>query len=247
MSGPILLTLVLVFGIAVVEPRSAAIAAAAVPYLENALGAGENRQHLQGYVVDGWYAPALVGAARTAPKDWSLENIAGYLKTSANASASGPMAKAIMHSTSHLTMADLRAVAVYLKDQPGSGESEPASAIAANGPRGQAGRAIYDDQCSGCHTKDATGIARLFPALTGKASLQTSHPDTIIRMIVEGTRVAATRDAPTMPAFHRKLSDHEVAAVITHIRNAWGNASPAVSADSVKRRAARRAVAGRLD
>jgi hypothetical protein len=84
-----------VFGIAVVEPRSAAIAAAGAAIPRNALGAGENSQHLQGCVVDGWYAPALVGAARTAPKDWSLENIAEYLKTSANASATGPMAKAI--------------------------------------------------------------------------------------------------------------------------------------------------------
>jgi mono/diheme cytochrome c family protein len=34
----------------------------------------------------------------------------------------------------------------------------------------QAGQAIYDDQCSGCHAKDATGNARLFPALKGKVS-----------------------------------------------------------------------------
>jgi mono/diheme cytochrome c family protein len=64
--------------------------------------------------------------------------------------------------------ADLRAV--YLRDQPGSGECEPASPTAANGPRMQAGQAIYDDQCSGCHAKDATGNARLFPALKGKVS-----------------------------------------------------------------------------
>jgi mono/diheme cytochrome c family protein len=65
-------------------------------------------------------------------------------------------------------------------------------------------------------------------------------------MIVEGTRVAAIRHALTMPAFHRKLSDDEVAAVITYIRNAWDNASPAVSADKTQS-AARRAVAGWLN
>jgi mono/diheme cytochrome c family protein len=46
-----------------------------------------------------------------------------------------------------------------------------------------------------------------------------------------------------MPAFRWNLTDDQVAAVTTYIRNAWGNAAPAVSADSVK--AARQAMAQR--
>ena len=36
-----------------------------------------------------------------------------------------------------------------------------------------------------------------------------------------------------MPAFAWKLSDAEIAAVVTYIRNAWGNAAPHVSAGEV--------------
>ena len=36
-----------------------------------------------------------------------------------------------------------------------------------------------------------------------------------------------------MPSFAWKLSDADIAAVITYIRNAWGNAAPPVSAGNV--------------
>jgi len=38
-----------------------------------------------------------------------------------------------------------------------------------------------------------------------------------------------------MPPFAQTLSDNEVAAVVSYIRNAWGNAAPAVSARDVRR------------
>ena len=37
-----------------------------------------------------------------------------------------------------------------------------------------------------------------------------------------------------MPAFDWKLSDAEIAAVATYVRNQWGNAAPPVTADQVK-------------
>jgi mono/diheme cytochrome c family protein len=36
-----------------------------------------------------------------------------------------------------------------------------------------------------------------------------------------------------MPSFAWKLSDADLAAVVTYIRNAWGNAAPPVSAGDV--------------
>jgi mono/diheme cytochrome c family protein len=210
------------------------------------MGADENSHHLQGAVLQGWYAPALVGDAHATSSTWSVDDIAEYLKAGANAhaNASGPMAEAIANSTAHMTLADLRAMAVYLKDQPASNEEQPATAIAADDPRMQAGKAIYVDQCAACHTMDGTGIARLFPSLKGRASMQSSHADTLIRVTLDGTRAVATLDEPTapaMPAFRWKLSNDQVAAVITYIRNAWGNAASIVSADDVK--AARRTMA----
>jgi mono/diheme cytochrome c family protein len=37
-----------------------------------------------------------------------------------------------------------------------------------------------------------------------------------------------------MPAMAGRLTNEQIAAVLTYIRNAWGNAAPAVSADEVK-------------
>jgi mono/diheme cytochrome c family protein len=48
-----------------------------------------------------------------------------------------------------------------------------------------------------------------------------------------------------MPAFRWKLSDDQATAVAIYNRNAWGNATPAVSADDVK--SARQATAQRQD
>lgn len=102
----------------------------------------------------------------------------------------------------------------------------------------QAGRAIYSDQCAACHTMDGTGIARLLPTLHGSPFVQQQKPDSLLRVVLDGTRAVSTELAPTapaMPALGWKLSDDQVASVVTYIRNAWGNAAPAVSADDVKR------------
>ena len=99
-------------------------------------------------------------------------------------------------------------------------------------PRMQAGRAIYTDQCAACHTMDGTGIQRMFPQLKGSPFVQQPDPTSLLQVVVNGTRAVATDERPTgpaMPAFGWKLSDAQIAAVLTYIRNAWGNAAPPVS------------------
>ena len=96
--------------------------------------------------------------------------------------------------------------------------------------------AAYDDQCAACHTAAGVGIVGLFPRLSGAPLVQQSQATSLIRVVLEGSRAVATDGAPTgpaMPSFAWQLSDADVAAVVTYIRNAWGNASPAVSASEV--------------
>jgi mono/diheme cytochrome c family protein len=38
-----------------------------------------------------------------------------------------------------------------------------------------------------------------------------------------------------MPAFGWRLNDDQVAAVLTYVRNSWGNAAPAVTADQARK------------
>jgi mono/diheme cytochrome c family protein len=69
-----------------------------------------------------------------------------------------------------------------------------------------------------------------------------------LRIILDGAETVTTPRAPntgSMPAYAAKLSDQEIADVATYIRNAWGNAAPAVTADEVtKARNAARKKAG---
>lgn len=205
---------------------------------KNMFGADEDGQHLQGYALQGWFAPEISGDKRIGVGGWSADEIVEYLKTGSNqyTSASGPMAEEISDSTSHWTTQDLRAAATYLLDQPGSNRAAPA-AVASEDPVMQAGAAIYADECSACHTMSGAGIARLLPALKGSPFVQQANPLSLIHVTLDGTRAVATASAPTgpaMPAFGWKLSDQQVASVVTYIRNAWGNAAAPVTADTVQ-------------
>jgi mono/diheme cytochrome c family protein len=204
---------------------------------KNAMGADESGRFMQGTVLESWYAPNLTSSARLGLGDWSIDDIMLYLKTGSNrfGIASGPMADAVNHSTSHLSNADLRAVAVYLKSLPPSDDQTP-SPISARDPLMQQGQTIYATQCSACHTPQGHGIVGLFPHLSESASVQQDQATSLIRVVLEGSRAVATAAHPTgpaMPSFAWKLSDADIAAVVTYIRNAWGNAASRVSPGDV--------------
>jgi mono/diheme cytochrome c family protein len=204
---------------------------------KTALGGDDVARPLAGGLVLGWNAPALDADPRTGLGRWSVDEIVAYLASghTARAAAGGPMAEVVEDSTSRMSDADLRAIALYLKQRPASpvaGAAPPDSATM------QVGAAIYADACAACHTATGAGVARLFPALTGSAAVQADDPASVLRVILHGARSAATDAAPTgaaMPGFGWKLSDAQAAGVATYVRNAWGNAAPAVSAVQARR------------
>ncbi|HEX6843210.1 MAG TPA: cytochrome c [Stellaceae bacterium] len=205
---------------------------------KNFLGADKTSHTLEGGVLQGWYSPNLTGDKRAGLGSWSPEEIVAYLKSGHNAAAAatGPMSEVVTDSTSQMTDDDLRAIAAYLKDQPAT-STEPAR-VAANDPAMRGGEAIYVDNCAACHAMSGEGVAGMFPALKGGPATQSADPTSLIRVVLQGARSVATERAPTgpaMPAFDWKLSDAEVAAVLTYIRNSWGNAGAAVSASDVHR------------
>ena len=100
----------------------------------------------------------------------------------------------------------------------------------------RAGAAIYKDNCAACHRDSGNGEVNLFPRLSGSALVQSDDPTTLARVVLHGTRAVSTPGAPTspaMPGFDWRLDDAQVAAVLTYVRNSWGNAAPPVSASNV--------------
>jgi mono/diheme cytochrome c family protein len=202
---------------------------------KNFLGGDKTSRKLQGYALQGWFAPNITNNARAGLGGWSVEDIAQYLKTGHNrtSAATGLMSEMVTMSTSHMNDADLHAIATYLKDQAASGDNSPQ---AADGSVMKVGASIYADACSGCHTPDGKGTPGMFPSVNGSSVVQQIDPTSLMRIVLRGARSAGTDMAPTapaMPAFGAALNDDQVAAVLTYVRNAWGNAAPPVAAADV--------------
>ena len=202
------------------------------------LGGDKNDAALTGATLQGWYAPNLTADNRKGIGGWSKDELVQYLKTGSNAwtLASGPMAEAVSHSTSQMSDEDVVAIATYLKDSGTSGDTARPTPVAADNAAMKAGGAIYKDSCAACHKDNGSGEANLFPRLAGSALVQSDDTTTLTHVVLHGTRAVSTADAPTapaMPAFDWRLNDTQVAAVVTYIRNSWGNAAQPVSTKDV--------------
>jgi mono/diheme cytochrome c family protein len=204
---------------------------------KNILGADKTSRALKGGELQGWYAPNLTNDPRIGLGSWSVDEVAAYLKTGHNniSAASGPMSEVVAASTSQMTDDDLKAMAVYLKDHAPL-DVRPHQPISDQDRIMRAGQAVYLDNCAACHDAAGTGIAKLFSALKESPSVLADDPISVIRVVLQGAQSVATESAPTgssMPAHGWKLPDEQVAAVVTYIRNSWGNAASAVSASDV--------------
>ncbi len=205
---------------------------------KNIFGADKRGGAFSGGLVQGWFAPRLDGAEHSGLKSWGVDDIVEYLQSGRNGKshADGLMAEVVVNSTSKMSDADVRAIAVYLKDLP-AGVPE---AVAAAPPQAgmAAGKAVYARACVACHEADGSGAPRIYPPLPGNANLQSADPSSTLRIILDGAQTVTTPRAPnpgSMPAYARQLSDQEIADVTNYIRNSWGNAAPLVTPAQVKK------------
>jgi mono/diheme cytochrome c family protein len=215
---------------------------------KNFLGGDKTSQALQGAAVQGWFAPNITSNNMRGVGSWSVDDIAELLKTGHNkvATVTGPMAEEVADASSHFKDSDLRAIATYLKDVPDQAANP--QPLPADNPQMTAGAAIFRDTCSACHGIDGQGVPHLFPSLAKAPSVRAQDPASAIRVLLRGARSVATDaepTAPAMPSFGWQLNDDQAAAVLTYIRNNWGAAAPAVSAEAVGK--ARSALAKRTD
>jgi mono/diheme cytochrome c family protein len=203
---------------------------------KNTFGADRRGRQYGGGVIGRWFAPRLDNAERSGLKSWSADDIAEYLQSGRNgrSHAGGPMAEVVVNSTSRMSDEDVRAIAIYLKDLP-IGAAEPVIPPPAPAQMSE-GEAVYKGACIACHEANGFGTPRIYPPLPGNANLQSADPSSTLRIILDGAQTLITARAPntgSMPAYRDKLTDQQIAAVASYIRNAWGNAAAAVSAEQV--------------
>ena len=124
----------------------------------------------------GWFAPRLDGAERSGLKSWSVDDIVEYLQSGRNgrSHADGPMAEVVVNSTSKMSDADVRAIAIYLKELP-PGPPEPAVSHPPR-PRWRRDKRSTPTHASPAMRPMAPGAPRIYPPLPGNPCLQSADP-----------------------------------------------------------------------
>lgn len=208
----------------------------------NTLGATDDSQALAGGLIpmQNWYAPALTSASESGVADWPQQDIVALLHTgvSPRGWVTGPMAEVVLRSTQHLTQPDLLAMASYLKSLPQTAPQPTPARVAPSNAVATLGAKLYEQNCAQCHGDDGKGAGGIYPPLAGNRGVTMASNANLIQVVLHGGFAPATAGNPRpygMPPYVLKLSDSDIAAVLTHVRGAWGNSAPAVSELDVTR------------
>jgi mono/diheme cytochrome c family protein len=108
----------------------------------------------------------------------------------------------------------------------------------ASGGTVRSGATHYERFCSGCHGSDGLALAGEAPPLAGSSWV--SGPEArLIKIALHGLRgpiqVGGKMYDREMPGIGRRLSDREMAALLSFVRNRWGASSAAITPAAVTR------------
>lgn len=212
----------------------------------DALGGERRGQALAGGFVAGlrWYAPALDDPAQAGVAHWPVEEAVALLRdgVAPRGAVSGPMAEVVFQSTQYWTEDDLRAMVVYLQALPQRTSPAPQAGVTPASVMAR-GAQVYERRCAQCHGDRGQGEPDAIRPLAGNRAVLLADTTNLLRLVLQGGYLPATACNPRphgMPPFRQELSDEEVAAVLSFVRNAWGNRASGVGTiDAYRAREAR--------
>ncbi|MFA7523038.1 MAG: cytochrome c [Halothiobacillaceae bacterium] len=98
------------------------------------------------------------------------------------------------------------------------------------------GHTLFGQFCATCHQQEGIGLTGAVPPLTG-SSIVTGDPRVPIGIVLMGVEGPLTVNGTVfngrMPTFRNTLTDQEIAAVVTYIRQAWANDADPVTTKQV--------------
>ncbi|HEX6637787.1 MAG TPA: cytochrome c [Steroidobacteraceae bacterium] len=118
---------------------------------------------------------------------------------------------------------------------PTRAASAGAVSAAATTANAAAGQQAYARNCLSCHQADGYGVPNMQPAITGGSWVQGDPKALALFVMTGGFDSAGRKEGEShnvMPAF-RQLPDDELAAILSYIRQKFGNGASAVSAAEV--------------
>lgn len=98
------------------------------------------------------------------------------------------------------------------------------------------GRQKYLSSCAGCHGSDGKGVARMGPPLAGSDWVTENETRLTLILLhgmegpleISGKVYDSPEILPVMPS-HSTMDDGSIAAILTYIRNEWGNQASPIS------------------
>ncbi|MHB1224688.1 MAG: c-type cytochrome [Gemmatimonadaceae bacterium] len=124
--------------------------------------------------------------------------------------------------------------------EPPAGEAaaEPGGTVAAAPTAQESAEELYQ-RCVTCHQASGEGLAGTFPPLAGSEYATATNAAVPIRIVLHGMQgpmtVKGTQYNGVMPAYGTgiEMTDAEIAAVLTYVRQSWGNRASAVTPQQV--------------
>jgi nitrite reductase (NO-forming) len=98
------------------------------------------------------------------------------------------------------------------------------------------GRQVYSALCAACHQAAGEGMPGVIPPLAHSDFLM-SDPQRAVRVLLEGLSGPITVNGKEYRGVMPKLplSDHDIAAVLSYVRNAFGNTGSSIELEDVER------------
>ena len=119
--------------------------------------------------------------------------------------------------------------------------AQRASPPTVSGAIADRGKEVYDQNCLACHQIDGSGVPMLTPSLVNAEWVQ-GDKVRLINVVLKGLQGVEINgemyDNPMPPLAH--LSDEDIAAVLTYIRNNFSNKAGPIKKEEVA--AARKAI-----
>src|SRR5690606_29054798 len=105
------------------------------------------------------------------------------------------------------------------------------------------GKPLYSKTCAGCHNENGKGLTPIAPPLAGSEWV-TGSAERLILIALHGMKGPVTvggklYQQPDVQSFmpglkdNSEIDDEELAAILTYIRNAWGNKADEVQSNYV--------------